>query len=50
MYACLTNELLQAKQHGLSAGVKREAGRGERVMILGMGGEEGWIHLQVIKR
>ena len=44
------NQIFQAKQRGLSAGVRREAGRGQRVMVMGIGGEEGWIHLKVIKR
>ena len=40
----------EANQLGLSTGVKRESGRGQRVMVLGIGGEEGWIHYEVIKR
>ena len=40
----------EANQLGLSTGVKRESGRGQRVMVLGLGGEEGWIHYEVIKR
>ena len=41
---------LQATEQGLSTGIKRRSGKGERVIVVGGGGPDGWVHSEVIKR
>ena len=46
----ILHKILQAKERDLSTGLKREAGRGDRVIVVGVGGEDGFVHTQVFER
>ena len=40
----------QAQQQGLSTGIKRVSGKGDRLLVIGCGGASGWIDWKVWKR
>ena len=40
----------QAKSKGLSTGIKRVSGKGDRLLVVGCGGPSGWIDFEVMKR
>ena len=42
--------IFQAKSEGLSTGHKRVAGKGDRLLVIGIGGPNGWVDWQVWKR
>ena len=37
------NEIFQAQDRGLSLGIKRRSGKGERCIVVGIGGPDGWV-------
>ena len=41
---------IQAQQQGLSTGIKRVSGKGDRLLVIGCGGASGWIDWKVWKR
>ena len=41
---------IQAEEQNLSLGLKRMSGKGERIIILGCGGRDGWVYYEVYKR
>ena len=40
---------MKARDLGLTTGSKRMAGKGERILLVGAGGAEGWEECEVIK-
>ena len=40
----------KAKSRGLSTGIKRVAGKGDRLLVVGCGGPNGWVDFEVSKR
>ena len=40
----------KAKKRNLTTGLRRPSGKGERVLILGIGGHDGFENYRVIKR
>ena len=48
-YLCMI-KFLQAQERDLSLGVKRKSGKGERCIVIGIGGPEGWIDWDVLMR
>ena len=40
---------MKARELGLTTGSKRMAGKGERILLVGAGGAEGWEECEVIK-
>ena len=42
--------LFQAKDKGLTPGLRRVSGKGERLILIGVGGKDGWLKYDVIMR
>ena len=47
-YSAVIN--FQAKERGLSTGIRRVAGKGDRLLVIGIGGPTGWVDWKVWKR
>ena len=44
------SKFLQAQERDLSLGIKRKSGKGERCIVVGIGGPDGFVDYEVIKR
>ena len=44
------NIFLQAKEQNLTTGLKRTTGKGDRVIVVGIGGEDGFVDSKVYLR
>ena len=50
MYFIFKSKFLQAQERDLSLGIKRKSGKGERCIVIGIGGPNGFVDYEVIKR
>ena len=50
MYFLFKSKFLQAQERDLSLGIKRKSGKGERCIVVGIGGPDGFVDYEVIKR
>ena len=41
---------IQCKDQNKSTGLPRPTGKGERLLLIGCGGPDGWLYYEVIKR
>ena len=46
----MSKYFFKAKKRKLSPGLKRVSGKGERLILIGVGGKDGWLKWDVIMR